>query len=119
MRRYLLLVRYAGWTSGMAVLAATTLTCFVARICAVMQKRPTTIYLICGLFPLVPGAGIFWSTYYLATQQMDLASSAGFQALKVAIAIVLGIILGEDLIRMELRIRRRGGRKKPARERVG
>ena len=51
-----------------------------------------TVFLICGIFPLVPGAGIYWTSYYLVTAQMRLAMSSGFAAMKAAIAIVLGIV---------------------------
>lgn len=51
-----------------------------------------TIFLICGILPLVPGAGIYWTCYYLVTGQLDEASTRGFSALKAAVAIVLGIV---------------------------
>ena len=58
-----------------------------------MRKRcPVTIFLISGILPLVPGAGIYWTAYYLVTNQLDLALSKGFLAVKVAVAIVLGIV---------------------------
>ena len=79
----------------------------MSRFLAVLQKCPSTLYLICALFPLVPGGGIFWSTYYLATESFPLARQTGFIAIKVALAIVLGIIIGQDLIRMWLRVRRK------------
>lgn len=38
------------------------------------------------------GAGIYWTAYYIVTDQMELASRTGFSAVKAAVAIVLGII---------------------------
>ena len=69
----------------------------MARVFAVVEKCPAAVFLICGIFCLVPGAGIFWCTYYLISSQIDLSSTAGFTAAKVAIAIVLGIILAMEL----------------------
>ena len=43
-----------------------------------------------GLFPLVPGAGVYWTAYYIVTNELDKASQTGYMALKVAVAIVLG-----------------------------
>ena len=40
----------------------------------------------------MPGAGIYWTCYYLGTGQLDEASTRGFSALKAAVAIVLGIV---------------------------
>ena len=45
-----------------------------------------------GIFPLVPGAGIYWTAYYVVTDQLAKASDRGFQTLKIAVAIVLGIL---------------------------
>lgn len=53
---------------------------------------PGDDFLICGILPLVPGAGIYWTCYYLVTGQLDEASTRGFSALKAAVAIVLGIV---------------------------
>jgi uncharacterized membrane protein YjjB (DUF3815 family) len=51
-----------------------------------------TIFLVAGIFPLVPGAGIYWTAYYVVTDQLAKASDRGFQTLKIAVAIVLGIL---------------------------
>ena len=53
---------------------------------------PGTIFLISGIFPLVPGAGIYWTVYYLVTDQLGLAVHTGYAAVKAAVAIVLGIV---------------------------
>ena len=65
---------------------------FLSRIFAVAKQCPVTIFLVAGLIPLAPGAGIYWTAYYLVTDQLALARSSGFAALKAAFAIVLGIV---------------------------
>ena len=94
---YLLLFRFAGCTPAVSTVAATLLVGVLSRAFAVKEKCPAAVYLLCGIFPLVPGAGIFWCTYYLITSQFALSSSAGFMAAKVVVAIVLGIILAMEL----------------------
>ena len=59
---------------------------------AVRARCPVTVFLISGIFPLVPGAGIYWTSYYLVRGDMSQAVSSGFVAVKAAIAIVLGIV---------------------------
>ncbi len=54
---------------------------------------PGTVFLICGIIPLVPGGGIFWTAYHLVNNHLALAASTGFTALKVTIAIAGAIIL--------------------------
>ena len=94
---YLVLYRYAGLTPAVSTLISTVFIGILSRVSAVIMKCPAAVFLICGIFCLVPGAGIFWSTYYLVSSQLDLSSTAGFTAAKVAIAIVLGIILAMEL----------------------
>ena len=77
---------------GAAFLGALTVAA-VSGLLAVVRKCPTTVFLICGIIPLVPGGGIFWTAYYLVSDQLRLAATTGFTALKVTIAIAGGIIL--------------------------
>ena len=94
---YLVLVRYAGCGPTIAIILSSVLICVLSRIFAVMQKCPAQVFLLCGIFPLVPGAGIFWCTYYLVSADLPQALATGFGALKAAVAIVLGIILAMEL----------------------
>lgn len=100
---YLVLARYGGLAAPFATVISATLVCILSRISAVWQRTPSTIYLICGLFPLIPGAGIFWSTYYLFSEQFGLSLPSLYMAIKVAIAIVMGIIIGMELPQMLFR----------------
>ena len=76
-----------------SIFAATALVVFCSRYSAVRRRCPVTLFLIPGIFPLVPGAGIYWTAYYVVTDQIDLAARKGFSTLKAAVAIVLGILL--------------------------
>lgn len=80
------------WSEPTVVFLATVLVIFLSRLCAVRERCPVTIFLISGILPLVPGAGIYWTAYYLVTNQLAEASGRGFLAVKAAIAIVLGIV---------------------------
>lgn len=64
-----------------------------SHVLAVLRRCPVTVFLICGIIPLVPGGGIFWTAYYLVSDQLRLAATTGFAALKVTIAIAGAIIL--------------------------
>ena len=75
-----------------AVFFAVVVIILFSRITAVRRMCPATVFMISGIFPLVPGAQIYWAAYYLVTNQVDQALSSGFTAIKVIIAIVLGII---------------------------
>ncbi len=80
-----------------AMFIATVTIYIVARIFAVHQKSPEIVFLLSGIFPIVPGAGIYWTAYYLVAGNMDAASVAGSGALKSCLAMVLGIALVHEL----------------------
>lgn len=88
---YLALFRFASFSVFESTLVSSFLTAILAIRLSALRKCPNTVYLLTGLFPLIPGGGIFWTTYYLCTQQFHIAMHAGTTALFVAIAIVLGI----------------------------
>ena len=94
---YMILARYAGFTPPAATLFATMLVVLSARSFSVLDRCPAIVFLLCGIFPLVPGAGVFWTSYYVVSNQLRLALGSGFMAVKVTIAIVLGIILISEL----------------------
>ena len=94
---YISVVRYTGLSSPIAAMLAALVVALLSRFSAVPSRCPAQIFIICGLFCLVPGAGIFWFSYYLTASQFMLSLSSGFMALKVAIALVLGIILTMEL----------------------
>ena len=80
-------------SAAAATFFAAVLVMLLSRFFAVREKCPVTLFLISGIIPLVPGAGVYFTAYYLVTNQMALASQRGMEALKIAFAIVLGIVL--------------------------
>ena len=71
---------------------ATVAVVLLSRVTAVREKCPVTVFLISGIFPLVPGSYVYWTAYYFVTDQLRLAVHNGYMAVKIAFAIVLGII---------------------------
>lgn len=78
----------------LASMVATFCLTVLARCFAVIRKTPVTVYLLSGIFPLVPGAGIYYTAYYLFTGDTAMSGFKGLQTLEVAGAIVFGIIFG-------------------------
>ena len=58
---------------------------------AIQRKAPTILFLVCGIFPLVPGAAIYYTAYNFFMGQEALALQYGMDTIKMAIAIGLGI----------------------------
>lgn len=77
--------------------AATAVVILLSRTAAVMKRCPVTIFLIAGIFPLVPGASVYWTVYHIVMEELFLAVSTGYSAMKEAIAIVMGIVFVFEL----------------------
>ena len=77
---------------GASFLAALVLA-FVSRSFSVARQCPATVFLISGIFALVPGAGVYYMAYYFIQGDNQTAFETGFGALQVAIALAVGIVL--------------------------
>ena len=90
---YLLCMEINGSIS-ISNLVATLVLTLIARTFSAINKTPVTVYLMTGIFPLVPGACIYYTSYYFIMNEMDNCSKAGMDTIKIAGSIVLGIIFG-------------------------
>lgn len=93
---YLITFEQGAGTAFSNVLATFSLT-VVARIFSAIRRNPATVYLRPGIFPLVPGAGIYYTAYYLITKDASQTVTYGTQTLIVAGSIVIGILVGSAL----------------------
>ena len=73
--------------------AATVFITLASRIGSTVKKCPVTLFLIAGIFPEVPGIGIYRTIYYSMLDNRELSLHYGRETLGIAIAMVLGIIL--------------------------
>ncbi|MCR4965205.1 MAG: threonine/serine exporter family protein [Bacteroidales bacterium] len=90
---YLILLRHTGLSPAVVVFLATALVTLTALVEAILRKCPITVFLICGIFPLVPGAGIFWTSYNIVSDQLGAALQTGFVAVQATVAIAFGILI--------------------------
>ncbi len=77
----------------MACFLSSMSVVFFSRLLAVKRHCPATVFMVPGLFPLVPGITVYRAVYHLLMDERALALENGYEAMKSAIAIVLGIIL--------------------------
>ena len=82
---------------GISVVAAsfcgTLGLALLSRVLAVVRRCPVTVFLTGGIFPLVPGAGIYYTVYAFITGDNAAAVFKGVEPLKIAGVIALGIVL--------------------------
>ena len=89
---YELAVLYGADAAAASLIAVIPLT-LVSRLFAILLKTPVTVFLLTGIFPLVPGAGIYYTAYYFLQGEQELFASKGGETFKVALALALGIAL--------------------------
>lgn len=70
---------------------ATVALAWASRSFSFYRKAPVTIFLITGIFPLVPGAGIYYTGYHLFMSDNSQGLLKGLETIKIAVAIALGI----------------------------
>ena len=89
---YELLIMLGLDSAAAALLAVMPLT-LLARLFAISRKTPVTVFLLSGIFALVPGAGISYTAYYFIQNNNALALSTGINTFKIAVALAVGISL--------------------------
>ncbi len=88
---YCLIVPHA--SSVLATFLGTMLVVLISRILAVWRRCPITVFLISGIFPLIPGTSVYNTAYYFVRNDLVMAAQRGIMALKLGFAIVLGIVI--------------------------
>ncbi len=90
---FLFFSRHTAMSPVEVVFCATAMVALSALFLSVRRKCPATVFLVCGIFPLVPGAGVFWTSYNIVSNQLSSALQTGFAALKATVAIAFGILV--------------------------
>lgn len=94
---YFLLIHQFGVNMAFAVAVGTFLILFCSRVLAVWMKVPATLFVVVGIFPLVPGTGIYYTAYYMISNDGAAAAMKGAETLKVALALAIGILIGNAI----------------------
>lgn len=90
---YLVALELSGLAAVACFISALVLT-VLARLASVLRKTPVTVFLLAGMFPLVPGAGIYNTAYQLFAGNGGMAAQKGLETLVIAGTIALGILFG-------------------------
>ena len=94
---YLFMTKRMGMTAVEATFIATVIVVLMSRFSAVKERCPATIFSVPGIFPLIPGGGIYWTAHYIVLNQYNMAMESGIEAVKAAFALVIGIIVVFEL----------------------
>ena len=94
------LLMRAGCSEPFSYLIAAAASSFYAEIMARVRKFPATSYLLCALVPLIPGAGIYYTTDYIRRGMTEAALSKGLATAYIAGAMAIGVLLVSTGFRM-------------------
>jgi len=104
---YIVLTKFAMMGIAPSTFIATIVVVLMARIFAVWFKTIETVFIITGIFPMIPGGGIFWTIFFLVSSRLRTALNTGFTAIEVVAAIVLGIMVVSALPNRLFHLRKR------------
>jgi uncharacterized membrane protein YjjB (DUF3815 family) len=79
-----------------ASIAAAAYSEIMARI----RKFPAISYLVISIFPLIPGASIYYTTNYLVLGDMARFAERGTHTIAIAGVIAVGILLVSTVVRL-------------------
>lgn len=89
----LLLAQNAKYSKTASFFIAAIVITIYSEILAKKFKTPVTTSLIPGLIPLVPGGGIYYTMYYIVSNEFLAARAKGMETLSITVAISVGIFL--------------------------
>ncbi len=97
---------------GLGTVFATFLSALViallAHTFARIFKAPVTVFLIAGILPTVPGAGMYRIVYYMILNDRSQTAYYLLQTLEIAGVIALAVFIVDALFRLHVNIRKKG-----------
>ena len=94
------LLMSAGLAEPASYLIAAAVSSLYAEVMARIRKFPATSYLLCALVPLIPGAGIYYTTDFIRRGMTAEAYSKGLATAYIAGAMAIGVLLASTAVRM-------------------
>ena len=91
----------------MASFFGTLLAASYAEAMARIRKYPAISYLVISIFPLLPGAGIYYTTNYLLQENISKFADKCSETIGIAGALAVGILIVSTTVRL-IHIKRTG-----------
>ena len=78
---------------------AAVVAAIYCEIMARVRKYPTLSYLVVAIFPLLPGAGIYYTMSYILQNNTDAAWAKGMETASISGVMAVGILLVSTAVR--------------------
>lgn len=94
------LVNYLCHNEVISYFAAAAFAGIYSEAMARIRKYPAISYLVVSIFPLLPGAGIYYTTNYIVRGDMVNFAAKGTQTIAIAGALAVGILIVSTSVRL-------------------
>lgn len=89
-----------GYSDVLAFFWSALFASLFSEIIARIRKFPAISYLVVSIFPLIPGAGVYYTMNHAVRGNMDLFAQTGMHTAAVAGVMAVGILLVSTVFRM-------------------
>ncbi len=94
------LAEYFGCNSLVCCFLSTLTAASYAETMARIRKYPAISYLVISIFPLIPGAGVYYATNHLINGDMASFAAKSKETIAIAGVIAVGILVISSLVRL-------------------
>lgn len=96
-----LLMQYMEINEAVAMFLATLVVAIVSHVYARLLKAPVTLFLVCGILPLVPGVAMYRVVYYLLISDTVTAGHYAVTTASVTGAIALAVFFVDTVFKLK------------------
>lgn len=96
---------HLGCSLFLACLYASIASAIYSEVMARVRKYPAISYLVVSIFPLIPGAGIYYASNFIAMGDMDSFTRKSSETISIAGALAVGILLVSTCVRIWMTVR--------------
>lgn len=100
-----------GFSEILSYFWASLFASLYSEIMARIRKYPAISYLLVSAFPLIPGAGVYYTMNFAVRGEMDMFAYRGMNTAAIAGIMAVGILLGSTVFRMYAQWKSRRKRK--------
>ena len=95
-----LIVLTIGGSDILAYFWSALFASLYSEILARIRHCPAISYLVVAIFPMIPGAGAYYTMNYAVRGEMELFAEKGIHTVAIAGILAVGILLGSTVFRM-------------------
>ena len=96
---YLVVYRHTG-NDFAGYFASTLFAAGYAEVMARIRKYPAISYLVVSIFPMIPGAGVYYTMRHAVEGDMALFASTGMHTAAIAGTLAVGILIASTTVRV-------------------